>query len=594
MAFCACLPNSWSSCIGGFLKPRIKLDQRKIVTTHVSAALLDASGRPQSLDIGHLIAACHPEGSVKELYTVQSMIGEGGFGQVWEVKHKLTGMAEIVKRIPKSDAVQDAEFVVTEIQSLLRLDHPHVGRISQWFETDTSVDIVMEHVRGQDLGNYILHADAQLLFHQLMKAITYCHAKYVVHRDLKMENCLVEESGERVLKLIDFGLAAEWRPSDPWMTCRCGTVYYMSPAIVRGLPYSSKCDVWAAGVILYILLADEHPFYDDVPSAGSLRTEDFVFTTILRRRLKEKPLIRCGVARAQRELIRQMLSKDAGVRPTAAQVLKICQPDQQVNSPATWLDLSTVLARAEIFSHCSNAFERAILRIVARLMDDGDLCNLRKAFEHVNSSGDGSISREEMVAAFSSAGFRKSAAHTMLEVVDGAVPGKIEYTEWLIATMSSKLISSEKAVLRSFHFLDSNSCGVLSKQDLERAFGKGVAEQMLHHWDSNKGGSLKLDDFRHILMHIASRRARLAETALQNCAGEYFMSFCEAADCGAREEPANASVQATPAGMQEAFARAELALPRLLGRTEATMSKSRSLLSEKLSEILPALSNPQW
>lgn len=585
------------------MKPRIWSNQRKIVTTNVSADLLDADGSPQSLDIGHLIAACHHERSVKELYRVQSLIGAGGFGQVWEVEHRLTGMAEIVKRIPKSNDVQGAEFVVTEIQSLLRLDHPHVGRISQWFETDTSVDIVMEHVRGQDLGGYIGHSDARLLFYQLMKAVTYCHAKNVVHRDLKMENCLVGESGEKVLKLIDFGLAAEWRPSDPWMTCRCGTVYYMSPNIICGLPYSSKCDVWAAGVILYILFANEHPFYDDVVSVESLRDEECVFTNILQRTLKEKPLGRSRAARAQRALIRQMLNKDASVRPTAAQVLQICQRNQSVNSPATQFDLSTALARAAIFSHYSNAFERAILRIVARLMDDDDLCNLRKAFEHVNSSGDGSISREEMIAAFSSAGFCGSVANTMLQVVDGAVPGQIEYTEWLIATMSSKLISSEKAVLRAFHFLDSRGCSMLNKRDLERAFGKGVAEQMLHRWDSTKGGSLNLDDFQHILTHIASRRARLAETsAWQSCTGQgqHFLRFCEAAKCGAQEGSSDGNVQATSPGMQEAApARSNPALlPRLLGRTEQEASSksrillsqklSRSLLSEKLSEILPA------
>eukprot|EP00931_Biecheleriopsis_adriatica_P082014 TRINITY_DN5538_c0_g1_i1.p1 TRINITY_DN5538_c0_g1~~TRINITY_DN5538_c0_g1_i1.p1 ORF type:complete len:699 (-),score=108.79 TRINITY_DN5538_c0_g1_i1:196-2145(-) len=564
-------------CTGGLLKlagarPSC---QHISITSKISTEFpINADGQ-HDLDIGGLIAVSDHQRTIDSFCAVQCVIGEGGFGKVWKVVHKATGMAETVKCISKSSDEQSADCVVAEIQSLLRLDHPNVSRICQWFESEATVYIVMELINGQDLTNYVQDSDVPLLFYQLMKAITYCHAKSVVHRDIKLENCLVEESCEKVLKLIDFGLAATWKPTDPDMTSRCGTIYYLSPNIVQGLPYSSKCDIWAAGVVLYILMTDEHPFCRDAVQGDTSRER--LFFRVLNRPIRTQPLSRCGATAAENQLVSNMLSKAAEQRPTAAQILDECRLIQQEGPLDADFDVRALLARAKFFSDHSTPLERAILRVVARHMDDDNLHPLRKAFEHVNTRGDGCISVEEMRAAFSLAGFHGDAASSLFKGTDGAMPAAMEYTEWLIATMSAELISTEQSVLSAFHFLDFDSCGTLSKQDLE-ALGKDALADVMNLVAKDVDKGVGLDEFRRIMRSIAERRKRVSVTGnfgapVQDCTASDTSPTCkeEAPLC----DKADASLQEPPKGVKGQTP----ALPHLLGRSKLSFRRSPKVRS---------------
>jgi len=455
------------------------------------------------------------------------------------------------------------------------LDHPNVSRICQWLENNTHVYIVMELISGTDLRNYIQHVDLHILFCQLMKALTYCHAHSVVHRDVKLENCLVEDSDGKVLKLIDFGLAATWKPTDPEMTCRCGTVYYLSPNIIQGLPYSSKCDIWAAGVILYLLLTDEHPFCLGTVHSTAARAK--LFSSILQRQIREKPLRECSATDDEIDLIRDMLTKDKEMRLTAAQALEKCRSMQQEGLQDANSDLRILLARAKTFSDHSTSFERAILRIVARHMDDDDLCPLRKAFEQVNTNWNGCIAREELTAAFLRAGLKEDAASEMFRGMDGAAES-LEYTEWLIATMSYELISAEQSVLNTFHFLDVDSCGKLSKHHLERALGKEAAAEVC--WNANH--SVELHEFRNIMRSIAERRA--LDEVVPGIDSQAFPTM--------RSKARNSDIvhERPPAAQATLWNSSKVQLgnlPRLLGCSNVLkLPKTRDFLSTKLSDLL--------
>ena len=95
---------------------------------------------------------------------------------------------------------------------------------------------------------------------QVLSAVAYCHDHNIVHRDLKPENVLLEDEkvNDLSVKVIDFGASQFFNPSQK-LTERFGTIYYISPEVLKG-NYSSKCDLWSLGVILYILLCGEPPF----------------------------------------------------------------------------------------------------------------------------------------------------------------------------------------------------------------------------------------------------------------------------------------------------------------------------------------------
>ena len=106
------------------------------------------------------------------------------------------------------------------------------------------------------------------------------HYKGVVHRDIKPENLIVENEHDLLIpiKLIDFGTAVKFNPGD-FFTRRVGSLKYMAPAILLGLPYREKCDLWSIGVMSYFLLCEEFPFDLDNPKDLQKRLKNFLLNS---------------------------------------------------------------------------------------------------------------------------------------------------------------------------------------------------------------------------------------------------------------------------------------------------------------------------
>ena len=144
--------------------------------------------------------------------------------------------------------------------------HAHVAKLHEVIETDTQVILSMEFVGGGSLRSHLKaqpdrrlpEAEARRLFAQVLAGITYCHSKCVAHRDIKLENLLLDDSGS--VKIIDFGFST-CVPNDRKIRIFCGTPSYMAPEIVAKQEYAGPpADVWALGVLLFALLCGCFPF----------------------------------------------------------------------------------------------------------------------------------------------------------------------------------------------------------------------------------------------------------------------------------------------------------------------------------------------
>ncbi|KAF8904724.1 kinase-like domain-containing protein [Gymnopilus junonius] len=199
-------------------------------------------------------------------------LGEGEFGKVKLGLHSQWGEEVAVKLIRRGnvDSTLRMSKVEREIEVLKTLKHPNIVRLYDVIETDKYIGIILEYASGGELFDHILahrylkEKDAAKLFSQLISGVWYIHQKKIVHRDLKLENLLLDRN--RNVIITDFGFANRFEhKADDLMQTSCGSPCYAAPELVisEGLYVGSAVDIWSCGVILYAMLAGYLPFDDD-------------------------------------------------------------------------------------------------------------------------------------------------------------------------------------------------------------------------------------------------------------------------------------------------------------------------------------------
>ncbi|TDL20349.1 Pkinase-domain-containing protein [Rickenella mellea] len=196
-------------------------------------------------------------------YTLGKAIGEGAYGKVRLGTHRLTQTRVAIKQIPKSMTAS----LTREIHHHRRLHHPHVAQLYEVIATESAIWLVTELCSGGELFDYLVEKgrlsedETRTIFGQLCLAVGYIHEKGVVHRDLKLENVLLDERCR--VKLGDFGFTREYERGSLLETF-CGTTGYASPEMLQAKKYlGPEVDIWSLGIILYTLLTGTLPFDDD-------------------------------------------------------------------------------------------------------------------------------------------------------------------------------------------------------------------------------------------------------------------------------------------------------------------------------------------
>lgn len=193
-------------------------------------------------------------------------IGSGNFGVARLMRDKVTKELVAVKYIERGDKID--ENVQREIINHRSLRHPNIVRFKEVILTPTHLAIVMEYASGGELFERICNAgrfnedEARFFFQQLISGVSYCHAMQVCHRDLKLENTLLDGSPAPRLKICDFGYSkSSVYHSQPKSTV--GTPAYIAPEVLLRKEYDGKiADVWSCGVTLYVMLVGAYPFED--------------------------------------------------------------------------------------------------------------------------------------------------------------------------------------------------------------------------------------------------------------------------------------------------------------------------------------------
>ncbi|XP_054418657.1 serine/threonine-protein kinase DCLK2 isoform X5 [Pteronotus mesoamericanus] len=263
---------------------------------------------------------CSESSTLLEKYKIGKVIGDGNFAVVKECVDRSTGKEFALKIIDKAKCCGKEHLIENEVSILRRVKHPNIIMLVEEMETATELFLVMELVKGGDLFDAITSStkyterDGSAMVYNLANALRYLHGLSIVHRDIKPENLLVCEypDGTKSLKLGDFGLATV--VEGPLYTV-CGTPTYVAPEIIAETGYGLKVDIWAAGVITYILLCGFPPFR----SENNLQED--LFDQILAGKLEFPAPYWDNITDAAKELISQMLQVNVEARCTAGEIL---------------------------------------------------------------------------------------------------------------------------------------------------------------------------------------------------------------------------------------------------------------------------------
>uniref|UniRef100_A0A8C8CXV7 non-specific serine/threonine protein kinase n=1 Tax=Oncorhynchus tshawytscha TaxID=74940 RepID=A0A8C8CXV7_ONCTS len=255
---------------------------------------------------------------IERCYDIGRMVGDGNFAVVHECHRRDNGEAFAVKIVEHSKLIGREHMMQNELSLLGSLSHPRVVRLFTHHHTHTHSYLVMEMVAGGDLFEAIAvrgkfpEEEAGLMVCDVSEALRYIHSKTIVHRDLKPENLLVRERVCVRLKLGDFGLAMV--VTEPIFTV-CGTPTYVAPEILSETGYGLPVDLWALGVILYVLLCGFPPFRSRDRDQGEL------FQMIREAHLTFLSPYWDDISDGARGLVRALLQVDPTERLTAAQTL---------------------------------------------------------------------------------------------------------------------------------------------------------------------------------------------------------------------------------------------------------------------------------
>ncbi|XP_061107039.1 serine/threonine-protein kinase 3-like [Conger conger] len=278
-------------------------------------------------------------------------IGQGAFGTVFRVKKKADEKEYVIK------AVQKSESVIHEVAALKVLKHPFIVEYSDSFEDIKDLYIVMEYCEGGDLsqeiqkhkdtGGYFTEDQILSWFAEISSAVQHVHENNILHRDIMPQNIYLDKYGK--IRLGDFGVAKTLERSSSCAHTNVGTFHYQSPERVEGMPYNSKSDMWALGCVLYELCELQPAFPQQ-----SMRD---LFNTIVD---GPNPTISGPFSTDLRDLVRDLLQKNPGERPSASDIMArpcilriLCQKNMGIPEE--------LKLKLEELNEVANGFERVLM-----------------------------------------------------------------------------------------------------------------------------------------------------------------------------------------------------------------------------------------
>jgi len=455
----------------------------------------------QTASSGSCFVVSNP-GRIVDFYASdKTALGTGSYGTVSKGTNKATKSVRAIKSILKSGGQTALHRIHLEISIMKHLHHPGIVRLYETFEDKKNIYLVLELCSGGELFDRIVEArhftevQAAIVMKQMISGIYYLHSNNICHRDLKPENFLFQTRDpieNNLLKLIDFGLATEFKPSQTLHT-KSGTPYYVSPQVLSG-SYNELCDTWSCGVIMFVLLCGYPPFLaeNDAGVLAAVRRGHFTF-------VKQDWV---GVSDDAKNLITKLLLMKPQERFTAQQALQHVWIKQKAPRAKKEPLNSSLVDNLRQFRSTSK-FKKVALQVIASQLSEEKIKGLRQLFLDLDANGDGILSVKEMQDGLKEVGL-SSDLQAIIDEMDSDKSGMIDYTEFLAATIDARHYLEEDVLWSAFCVFDQNGDGQISQEELKlvldqdgvsKILGNQSLEEIMKDIDLDGNGQIDFQEF---------------------------------------------------------------------------------------------------
>ena len=460
-------------------------------------------------------------------------LGEGGYGKVYKVKHKLTGQYRAMKIIKcKSSSKDHEKQIKKEIEILKSLDHPNILKVYEFFCNEKTFFIINELCTGGELFDKIIEVKhfsesvAANIMRQIFSAIAFCHSQGIIHRDLKPENILIESHLQKNLeffhiKVIDFG-TCEILKNNKMLKEQIGTSFYIAPDVLKN-EYNEKCDLWSCGVIMYILLCGTPPFFGI--------NEEEIYRKILIGNFTFRHKIWNEISQEAKDLINGLLELNPNKRLSAKDALnhswfKLFNVDKFKNKKFNEKNLITIIKNISEFRIEQKLQQATLAFLVHNLSSQEELFELKEIFCAFDKNCDGRLTKEELHEGLNKIYHVTNITNSLdclMKTIDTDNNGFIEFEEFVRASIDKEKLLTEKNLKIAFDLFDRDKNGAISCSELKYVLGEfngkvkeSVWRNMINEIDLNGDGQISFEEFKTMMNNVILKDKKNNNKKLNN------------------------------------------------------------------------------
>ena len=455
------------------------------------------------------------EGTIASKYLKMKELGHGSFSTFLILKNKETKENLFCKEITKRK-IADIPRFNAEIEYLITNECENIPKIYDIYEEERKIDIIMEECKGGNLleriinklqnGRTFCEKEAGEIFQQIINALMHCHKVGISHKDLRPENILFtnEDEDNTEIKVIDFGLSKilgeiqaskKEKMDKKHFPSKLGDIHFASPEVLVG-NLDERSDIWAAGVILYIMLTGNAPF-------DGTNDADIIKAINKKKALYPEDSFK-NISNEAKDLLKKMIC-DADKRFNVNQIIehdwlvKIVPNSEKVLEDFNQDNLKKYIEGPKL--------KKDILMFIVNYLGDSEIQLLKEIFTEMDVNKDGTLTLQEFKD-----GLMKltnedivSKAEEFFNELDLNSDGRFDYNDFIINSLDRHLLFMEDKLFMAFWMMDRDGSGKLSKEEIKQALGLDcdipTMEKIISQYDLDRDGEIDYLEFLNLMLY---------------------------------------------------------------------------------------------